>query len=493
MKQKMPKSTKDLINFCIALVLGIVAAMLMGGTELPVQGQRMVGVLVAIMYIWISGCMALSASCLVLIILETIAITDYTGALEGGLTMSKALSKTLASFSSTTPMTVIVGTALAAVVKSSGLAERIVYLIMRLVAGKKGTAKAGRVLAAIFMADVPASLMIPSATGRCALYMSIAEGFEKPFKFGDPSKEHNPFQKAVWIAVALIPIIMGSAFLTGAEATIMVGGLIETTTGVSQGWGITFAVLWIPALILMAVSFLLLMKLYPSNVGEVDVSFINSKLAELGKMKRNEIYCLVVLAGMVLLFVTDSLHGIPATFTLVIMSALLFLPGIGPGKWKVEGKKISWDGFFIIASAMGFSNILSSFGVMDYFAGKISLLGIQSYLAAILVMIVVTLLVRLGIASITSAATLLVPISMAVGQAAGLSPIQIASLAWITYVFCRVSFFLPHQGAQLIMTYGVGFYTKEDLMKSACYITVAAIAIYFLWGGFIAPMIYSFA
>ena len=491
--KNMQKSTKNLLNFALALVLGLIAMALMGSTELTVQGQRMVGVLVAIMYIWISGCMPLAASCLVLIILETFAATDFTGAIEGGLTMSKALSKTLASFASTTPMTVIVGTALAAVVKSSGLAERIVYLIMRLVAGKSGKAKASRVLGAMFLADVPASLMIPSATGRCALYMSIAEGFEGPFKFGDPEKEHNPFQKAVWIAVALIPIIMGGAFLTGAEATIMVGGLIEETSGVAQGWGITFAVLWIPALLLMAAAFIILMKRYPSNVGDVDVSFINNKLASMGKMTRNEIYCLVVLVMMVLLFVTDSIHGIPATFVLVIMCALLFLPGIGPGNWKVDGKKISWDGYFIIASAMGFSSLLSSFGVMKFFADKIALLGIHSYLVALLVMIVVTLLVRLGIASITSAATLLVPISMAVGSAAGLNPAQIACLAWITYVFCRISFFLPHQGAQLIMTYGVGFYTKEDLMKSACVITAAAVVIYFIWGGFIAPLIYSIA
>ena len=491
--QKMQKSTRDLINFIISLALGVAVILLMGGTDLSVQGQRMFGVMVAIMYIWISGCMPLAASCLVLIILETFAVTDFTGTVEGGMSMSSALSATLSSFASTTPITVIVGTALAAVVKSSGLAERIVYLIMRLVAGKSGKAKASKVLAAMFIADVPASLMIPSATGRCALYMSIAEGFEGPFQFGDPEKKHNPFQKAVWIAVALIPIIMGGAFLTGAEATIMVGGMIEETTGIAQGWGITFAVLWIPALLLMAVSFVILMKLYPSNVGDVDVSFINRKITELGKMTRNEIYCLVILVAMVLLFVTDSLHGIPATFVLVIMCGLLFLPGIGPGKWKVEGKKISWDGYFIIAAAMGFSGLLEDFGVMDFFADKIALLGISSYLVALLVMIAVTLLVRLGIASITSAATLLVPISMAVGAAAGLSAMQIASLAWITYVFCRVSFFLPHQGAQLIMTYGVGFYTKNDLMKSACVITIAAVVIYFIWGGFIAPMIYGMA
>ncbi len=478
---------KKFMHFVAALILGGGVSFLMRGSSLSPEAQRLMGVLIGIMYIWVSGCMNLAASCLWLLIMGTFAVVDYTGTAEGGLTMSKGLALMLSSFSSTTPATVICGTALAAVVKSSGLAERLVYRIMKLVCGKNGKASAAKLLAAIFATDVPASIMIPSATGRCALYMSIAEGFEGPFQFDAAENgKRNPYQKAVWIAVALIPIIMGGAFLTGAEATIMVGGLIKDATGIEQGWGATFAVLWFPAILVMILSCFVLLKLFPSNIKEVELAFIDEKLKTLGKMTYKENYCLVTLVAMVLLFVTDSIHKIPATLVLFVIAGALFIPGIGPGNWKTEGKKISWDGFFIIAVAMGFSKALTQFGVMAYMADKIQILGINSYFMATLVMIIATLIIRFGIASITSAATLLVPISMIVGQAAGLAAMEVVVLAWVTYVFCRLSFFMPYQGAQLIMTYGMGYYTKEDLLKTAAIITAGAMVIYLAWS-FIAP------
>lgn len=484
--------TKNLLNLCIALILGVLVCFVMRNSTLSPEGQRLLGLLVTIMYIWMTGCVSLPVSCLILIVLGTFAMTDYTGVAKGGLPMSKALTEMLREFGNSTAITVFSGTALAAVVKSTGLAERIVFLVMKLVAGKSGKVKASKVLAAMFAADVPASVMIPAATGRCALYMSIAEGFEKPYKFGSVDGEHNPFQKAVWIAAGLIPIIMGGAFLTGAGTTVMVAGMIKQNLGVNQGWGGTFAILWLPAILLMIASWFLLIKLFPSNVDGVEVSFIDAKLKELGKMSYKEKYCIFSLILMVALFLTDSFHPIPAECTLLITLVLLFLPSVGVGNWKVEGKKISWDSYFVIAVALSFSAALTKFKVMDFFSDKIQLLGITSFFVALLLMIVITLVVRFGIASIASSTALLVPISMTVGNAAGLPVGEIVALVWVTYIFCRMSIFLPHQGAQLMMTFGKGFYAKNDLFKAGAVITAAAAIIYILWAYIAIPNIVLF-
>lgn len=476
---------KKFLTFIAAFVCGGVALALAGGTGLAPEGQRLLASLVVIMVLWASGCINLSASCLLLLVLMSVSVTDFSGT-KKGLTMGRAFGQSLSGFSSAVPMAVIAGTAFAAVIRSSGLAERIVYLIMKLVAGKSGKATPNRMLAALFLADLPASLMIPAATGRCALYMSIAEGFERPFGFAriDSGEKFNPFQKAVWLAVALIPIIMGGAFLTSAEATIMVGGLIEQGSNVPQFWASTFCVLYFPALGAMFISWFVLCRLFPSNIKEIEATFISDQLAKLGPLSYKEKYCLVALLAMIGLFLTDHIHRIPATLVLVLMSFVLFIPGIGAGSWKKEGKQIAWDGFFIISVALSFSTLLTKFKVMNYFADGISSLNIESYPLVLLAMILATLLIRLGIASITSAAALLVPIAMVVGTAAKLNPEQIVALAWITYIFCRISFFLPHQGAQLIMTYGVGFYDVRDLSRAAIYITVGCVALYMVWGVF---------
>lgn len=482
--------TKNFLMLLAAFALGALVLVIAAQTDLDVHGQRLLGVFTVIIVVWATGCMNLSVSCMMLLVLMPLAITDFTGG--KGVTMQRAFRLSLGGFPGDVPITVIAGTAFAAVIRSSGLAERIVYLIMRLIAGRGGSASPARALGALFLADIPASIMIPSATGRCALYMSIAEGFEKPFKFSKliDGAEPNPFQKAVWIAVALIPIIMGGAFLTGAEATIMAGGLIAQGTSVPQFWTTTFALLFAPALLVMFFSWFFLIRLFPSTVKSIDSSFINERIRELGALTYKEKYCLATLIAMIALFLTDTIHHIPTPLILLLVSVILFIPGIGAGSWKKEGKEIAWDGYFIIGAALGFSNLLGTYKVMDFIAAKISLLNIHSYAMALLVMMVATLIIRLGIASITSAAALLVPISIAVGQAAGLDTFQVVALAWITYSFCRISFFLPHQGAQLIMTFGINFYRKNDLLLSASYITAAAVVIYGLWAYFfVSPIL----
>ncbi|MGE4527305.1 MAG: SLC13 family permease [Rhodospirillaceae bacterium] len=475
-------SSKNFVSVLLAFAVGAITLILSSHTGMSIHGQRLLAVFTTIVVIWSTGCMNLPASCLLLLVLMSLAITNFAGE-TGGLKMSKAFQAGLKGFSGSVPITVVAGTAFAAVIRSSGLAERIVYLIMKLASGRAGQASAKRMLAAFFLADLPASIMIPSAMGRCALYMSIAEGLEKPFRFCrmDEGKPYNPFQKAIWIAVALIPIIMGSAFLTGAEATIMVGGMIEQGTRVPQFWANTFAILYAPALAVMFLSWFFLAQLYPSSVEKVDASFINEQLQRLGTLTYKEKYCLASLVVMIGLFLTDAIHHIPVPLILVAMCVVLFLPGIGAGDWKTDGKKITWDGYLIIGVALSFSGLLGQYKVMNFFAEKIALLDIHNYAVALAIMIGITLVIRLGIASITSAAALLVPISIAVGQGAGLTPFETVGLAWVTYTFCRISFFLPHQGAQLIMTFGLNYYEKRDLTRSAAYITAGAVAAYGLW------------
>lgn len=483
------QSVRDFLLLLAAVAAGVVILLLSPGWGLDVHGQRLLASFAIIVVVWGTGCMSLPVSCLFLLVLMAFSVTDFSG--SGGLSMSAALKMSLQGFAGLVPITIVAGTAFAAVVRSSGLAERIVFFIMKLVAGRSGAATPSRILAAFFIADLPASIMLPTAVGRCAIYLAIVEGFKKPFQFGrlDEDGPTNPFQKAVWIAVALVTLIMGGAFLTGAALTIMVAGMIEQGTGVAHYWTTSFALLYLPALVMMVVAYIALLRLFPSTVKSVDASFIDGELRKLGKFGYKEMYCLGAFILMIGLFMTDAIHKIPPPMVLVLTALLLFIPGIGPGDWKKDGKHIGWDGFFIIGVALGFSNMLTEYRVMDFIAAKISLLAIDTYLTALLVMIGVTLVIRLGIASNTASAALLVPIALSVGKAAGLDTFQIVSLGWITYIFCRLSFFLPHQSVEMLMSFGSGGYAKGDLTRAALVITSTALGVYLIWAAFFMPSI----
>lgn len=483
----MRKEHRDVAFLVAALLVGAAVLYLSSVWGLEPHGRCLLATFSTMVIVWGTGCMSLPVSCLLLLVLMTFSLSGPGG--SGGLDMGAALRLSLQGFAGLVPITIVAGTAFAAVVRSSGLAERIVFCIMKLAGRRSGGATPGGILAAFFMADSFASIMIPSAIGRCAMYLAIVEGFEKPLKFGkvDGPYPVNPFQKAVWISVSLVTLIMGGAFLTGASLTIMVGGMIEQGTGVPQFWMTSFALLYPPALAVMAVSWFLLLRLFPSTVERIDSTFVNDELKRMGTLTYKEKYCLAVFVVMVLLFLTDTIHKVPPPMVLVAASLALFLPGIGPGDWKVEGKHIGWDGFFIIGVALGFSNVLMQYGVMKFIAAKISLVSIPSFPVALLLMVGATLLIRLGVASITASAALIVPVTAAVGKAAGLDTFQIVSLCWVAYIFCRMSFFLPHQSVEVLMSYGYGGYTKNDLAKAAFCIIPSAFAIYFVWGVFCMP------
>ncbi|CAK7002766.1 MAG: hypothetical protein DELT_00098 [Desulfovibrio sp.] len=486
---------RDFLLFCAALAVGVAVFYATSGWDLSVHGRRLVGAFAAIVVVWSSGCMTLPVSCLLLLVLMTFSATDFSGTGEhGGVPMASALKQSLGGFATLVPITILAGTAFAAVLRSAGFAERIVYLIMKLVAGRSGGATPARVLAAFFIAELPASIMIPSAAGRTAMYLAIVNGFEKPLGFtrADDGPIANPFQKALWIGVSFICLIMGGAFLTGASLTLMVGGIIEQGTGIAQFWASSFAVLYLPAIAVMFITWFSLLRLFPSTIKRVDSSFINDELKRLGPLSFEEKYCMATFIFMVGLFLTDSIHRIPPPMVLVITCFALFVPGIGPGNWKEDGKHISWDGFFVISVALGFSHMLDAYGVMRFIADQVARFSITSYLTALLVMIAVTTVVRLGIASNTASAALLVPIAIAVGKGAGLSIPETACVAWVTYVFCRLALFLPHQSLEIVMSYGMNGYTKGDLFRAAAVITPLAILIYLAWSLTVMPGIVTF-
>ena len=485
---------KNFLLFCAALLVGAIFLHIVSGWDINIHGQRLLGSFAAIVVVWSSGCTTLPVSCLLLLVLMTFSATDFAGTGGSGVPMGTALRQSLGGFATLVPITILTGTAFAAVLRSSGFAERIVYLILKLVAGKSGGATPARVLGAFFIAELPASIMIPSAAGRTAMYLAIVNGFDKPLGFtkADDGAIANPFQKALWIGVSFICLIMGGAFLTGASLTLMVGGIIEQGTGIAQFWTSSFAVLYLPAIAVMFITWLVLLRLFPSTVKRVDSSFINEELTRLGPLTFAEKYCMAAFILMVGLFLTDSIHRIPPPMVLVITCFSLFVPGIGPGNWHEDGKHISWDGFFIIGVALGFSHMLDEYGVMRFIANQVALFSINTYLTALLAMIAITAVVRLGIASNTASAALLVPIAIAVGTGAGLTVPQTACVAWVTYVFCRLALFLPHQSLEILMSYGMNGYTKNDLARAAAIITPLAILVYLAWALTVMPGIVAF-
>ncbi|MDU4959309.1 MAG: SLC13 family permease [Sporomusaceae bacterium] len=479
---------KKVLYLIIACILGAITLYFAPLTGLKLPGQILLATLVFIVCVWATEAVPYPVSAIILIMLMMLANAAT------GTSLSKGLGAALSGFASATPLACVAATAFAVIVQRTGLSERVVYSILNLISGSKGVVKAKLLLASFFVVEIPLSFMVPSNTGRTAIYLSIAEGLQQPFKFKEQDEtgrieDGNPFQKAVYLLAGIMPAMMGGAFLTGAEATMLAGRMISETTGQEQFWALTLQYLFLPAVILIIALFFILLRMYPSNIDNVPVHFVKERLHALGPMKWSEKYVVLTLAAAILTWFTDSIHHLPAESVLFLVMIALFIPGIAPGNWKKDSKSIAWGSFLVIAVSLSFTTALSKHGVMKLIASTIAMLGITNYLTLLTVVILVLIVARIAIASHTGATVLFVPLAMELAKQSGLDTGHIVAIGWTTYVFCRAAYLLPQQSAQVIMSYDYGFFTRLDMMKTGVRLLVAAFIIYMIWGGFILPLL----
>lgn len=480
---------QKLMYLIAASIAGLLAYWLVGPmTGLTESGQRYVGLLIFIVIVWCTEAVSYPVSGLILIVLMMFA--ESTGKVK----FNQGLKIAVSGFASATPLALLTATAFAMVVKKTGLSERVVYSIMKILAGH-GHVTVNRFLATMFCIEVPLSVLVPSTAARTVTYISIIEGLGNALGFkqlnenGDvvPGTNPNPMQRAMYIVTGVMPAITGAAFLTGAEATMLAGRLISEGTGAPQYWGLTFLYLFFPAICLMAAFYFIAVKTFPTSVPSIETSFVEEKLKQMGSMNWGEKYCLITFVVALVLWMTDKMTGIPAEAVLVIMAVMMFIPYIGPGSWKNDSKGLAWGSYIVVAVSLTFATALGKHGVMKLVANWVASFGITSYMGIMFVLICVLIVLRIAIASHTGATVLFVPLSIELGKMAGFTVPELVALSWTIYVFCRAAYLLPQQSAQVIIVYDYGYFNRKDMINLGLRLTGAAMVIYMIWGNFVLP------
>ncbi len=461
-------------------------------TGLSPQGQRLLALLAFIVVVWSTEAVSYPVSALVLIVLITLCYMDPSKGLSKS--MKAGINAAIGGLANTTPLICMAATAFAFVVQKCGLSQRAVFSILRLISGGQTVVKAKRMLLAIFCVEVPMSVMVPSATGRAAIYLALAEAMQKPFKFSKLDDNGNdtggnPFQKGIYILCGLLPGMMGAAFLTASPLTLMAGDMIATGSGLTQSWMAVASYLVIPALLLLISFYFLILKIYPSSVDDIPLSFVEDRMKELGPMNSTEKYVLTVFFITLGFWVTDKWHGIPLDITMIAMIIAFYLPYVGPGNWKSDSKSFAWNTMLIVGVSLGFVRALTANGVMKFIATWLATFKINSLLGILILVLAVLIVLRIAVSSNTGAAVLFIPLSMELGKQAGLSPAQLVCIGWVVYVFCRAGFLLPQQGSQPMLAYDFGYFSRTDQLRLGVPLMAAAVLIYVGWGAFIMPYI----
>lgn len=347
---------------------------------------------------------------------------------------SEAINDALSSFAN--PLIWLIGIAvmISRGLIKTGLGARIAYNAIAIF-GKK-TLGIGYSLA---IAELLIAPVTPSNTARGGaiihpIMRSIADSFGSKAEDGT----QNRMGKYLSLVNYHANPITSAMFITATAPNPLVVKLVAEITGheIQLSW-----TTWAVAMFLPGMACILLMPLViyflakPEITDTPDVkTFTDSKLAELGTIKKDEKLMLLVFAGMLILWanvpamIFGEAFSINATTTAFIGLSTLILTGVLT--WEdILKEKSAWDTIVWFAALVMMATYLNKLGLVSWFSssieGVISAAGI-GWVGAVAILTVIYLYTHYFFASTTAHITAMFAAFYTVGLALGAPPMLYA-------------------------------------------------------------------
>lgn len=242
--------------------------------------------------------------------------------------------------------------------KKTGLAERLSYYILSLFPGTYSG-----ILSAFFVIGFVLALGIPSMTVRTAIMVPIAWALVQSLGLQNRSRG----AALIVLTTVEMAVIPGLAFLYGSldgpivAAAFDVKHLPLTWLGYAQV--ITFPTLLLCVLILVANQFIL----RPEAPLDAPPAFARERLKVLGSLQRPELITAIVVVLSIVFWTTDRYHHLPAFVAGIGAMAVFSLAGIL--RDEDIGTAVSWSLLLYLGGIFGLANVIQDTKVTDWIAG----------------------------------------------------------------------------------------------------------------------------
>lgn len=338
----------------------------------------------------------------------------------------------LSGFSSLALFLTIAGLMIGNAVNETNLGKRLaMWFLMKLGGVKNG------VLIGVIIIQQVLSLFVPAASIRTALLIPIIENLLKDMP------QQSAINKQVMLCLAYAGNVSTICFLPGGITNVIVVEFINQYTNYQISYGLWFLLmlpLWVLLLPVIYFSVVASIKVeqYPTSLFQCKIRQLKE---ELPLLERKEKKSLFILALIVILWASQTLHGIHPAFIAIMGALLLASPKIGVIKWD-KIIRVNIDVFLIVGATFSIGNILNQSGTADYLAKLITSSYLvqqidQSWVLIILLTLFVhfyhTLITNTGTASVT-----LIPIVLSVAPLTSLDPVIAALLTGVTLVFAFI-------------------------------------------------------
>lgn len=307
--------------------------------------------------------------------------------------------------------------------------------------------------------------MFISNTAATAMMVAVVLPIVNSLAGGDP------LRRALLLGIAMAANIGGMGTLIGSPPNAIAAGALQNVARVSFASWMLAAIP--PAICLILVAWGYLLFRYPAWVERVDFNRLSRVSEEDTNPNGNNLHRWIVIAifcTTVLLWMSQSLHGIPATVISFLPICLLTATGILTSR---DIRSIRWDVLLLIAGGLSLGLAVTESGLASWLTDKLPL-GKLGMMALALAFAYFTVAIS-NVMSNTVAANILVPI--AVVAAAGHEPQVVVPLA----LAASSSMCLPISTPPNAIVYGTEELSSRELIESGLIVGCLSPIISVLW------------
>lgn len=411
------------------------------------------------------------------------------------VSLAAAVALVLTGIISTDQFTASLGTGavwllVAAVVMAQALTAS--GLTRRLTARLVSLARTPRQLAHLFnLALFLTVYLVPSPSGRAALalpiYLALAEALEDRPKL---VKALGILAPATILVSAVASFIGAGAHLVTAEILVAYG--LETV-GFLQ-WMILGSGLGLLASLLVTELVFLLFSPKDTEHKRLAVTLedfeAEGSTPVRGSLTQGEKSIARILLVAVLLWCTETLHGIDPVIVAILGALAATAPGIGSVKLADALKKAPWPMLIFMAATLAIGTALADSGAATWLAESIftPVTGLGQNAAAVFVLltILISTTAHLVIQSRSARSAVLIPLIITAAIPLGVNPVAAAFISTAAAGFCHTLTSSAKPVALFASIDGQATYTPVDLLKLSAWLAPLHCALiagfaFFIW------------
>jgi sodium-dependent dicarboxylate transporter 2/3/5 len=282
----------------------------------------------------------------------------------------------------------------------------------------------------------------------------------------------DPFRRALVLSVPVAANVGGMGTLIGSPPNAIAAGAIRDITAVNFADWLVIGIP--PATLSLAVAWLYLVRGFPADgdAGSMRPGWAHADGP--GSPPWQQILVSAVFVATVLLWMTTSLHGIPATVISFLPVVALTVVGVLDA---ADIRRLPWDVLLLISGGLSLGVVVTETGLAGWLVARIPT-GSLPVLAVVMIMAYSTAVLSNFISN-TAAANILIPIGVALTVTAG--PQTAVSIA----LSASAAMCLPVSTPPNALAFGSGLLDSRDFLPIGLIFGAVAPAASVLWSGFV--------